>query len=78
MSISEVVFPLCGCVVSGLLSIPRFLVNSVSLRNSCILNVWMLRFSRMRKDTALAYDVCYCAGQQTYNPENCSFSNMNF
>lgn len=73
MSISEVVFALHALVVSGLLSILRFMVNSVSLWNNCILNVGMLRTSRMREDTTLTYYGCYCAGQQLYDLDTCNF-----
>lgn len=77
MSISEVVFALRALVESGLLSILRFMVNSVSLWNNCILKVGVLRTSRMREDTNLAYDGCYCAGQQLFDLDACNFSNMN-
>lgn len=77
MSISEVVFVLRALVESDLPSIFRFMVNSVSLRSSCMLRVGTLRTSRMWKDTTLAYDGCYCAGQQIYDLDTCNFSNMN-
>lgn len=63
------------CVESGLLSL-RFTVNLVSVRNICVLNGRILRYSRVRKDTALAYHVCYCAGRQLYGLETSTIADL--